>query len=389
MSRAIIRLVCLWLTVWLAPAMIRAAEPEDITEKEEKEDLALFSQSLGFSLWDESYSVRTGVGYKDNVLLDDTNPNKSPFFLNGLDITVFRLPVDDWGLSLFVSGDDIRYWRDVGVGSEDTWLAGGKAQWNFAPDWHASFAAAYNYSAQVMDLLSGFGTGTQAPTKIIWDTITLRPGVQRDLGSNYWVELQMEGTRLIYDSPAFSSWRYGPKLIFGRKYGSHSDISLSYAILREPFDNEDQVEPDGTDLPGTQLRYLTQKVELAWHHYWDQKRVWESSTRLNFDFNRDNGPGYFDYRHYAAREQFDYNGQRWKVTASAGWQNYRFPYQNVSDTDLSSVYQNDLTLNLHLEQQIFRHLKLFADYEYDHTFSDDPTEHYVVNTVKGGTSWEF
>ena len=131
MSRAIIRLLCLGLTVGLLPAASRAADPPDVLEKEEKEDLALFVKGLGVSLWDQTYSVRTGVGYNNNVLLDESQPNKSPFFVNGLDATVFRLPVDDWGVSIFVSGDDIRFWRDVGVGSEDSWLAGGKGSVEF------------------------------------------------------------------------------------------------------------------------------------------------------------------------------------------------------------------------------------------------------------------
>jgi hypothetical protein len=389
MSRAIIRLVCLGLTVGLQPAALRAAEPADVLDKEEKEDLALFANGLGVSLWDQTYSVRTGVGYNNNVLLDESQPNKSPFFVNGLDAAVFRLPVDDWGVSLFVSGDDIRFWRDVGIGSEDSWLAGGKFQWNFTPEWQVSVSAAYNYSAQVMDLLSGLDTGAQAPTKIIGDTITLRPAVRRDLGSNYWVELQLEGTRQFYDSPAFSYWRFGPKLVLGKNFGHHSEVSFSYGIYRQQFDDENQVEPDGTDIPDTQLHYLTQKFELLWRQYWDKQRVWQNTTRLDFDMNLDNGPGYFNYRRYSAAEELDYEAHGWKVAATAGWQYYRFPYQQVSDTDFSSVYQNDLTLGLHVERQVFRWVKLFADYQYEHTFSDDPTEHYEVSIVKGGFSWEF
>jgi hypothetical protein len=389
MLRPVIRPVCVCLVIWLAAAGARSADTMMNLDKEEKEDLALLSQGLGVSFWDESFSVRNGVGYNDNVLLDAENPNRSPFFLNGLDATILRLPIDDWGLSLFVSGDDIRYWRDVGVGSEDNWLTGGKAQWSFAPEWQASFLASYDYGAQVMDLLSGLGLGEQAPTKIIGDTITLKPAVRRDLGTNYWIEMQFEGTRQIYDSPAFSYWRYGPRVVLGRKYGHRSDITVSYGVFNQPYDNESQVEPDGTEIPRTDVRCWLQRFEVAWHYYWDKKLEWENITRLNFDMNGDNGPGYFNYRRYAAAEELDYNRAPWKLSASAGLQYYHFPYQQVSDTDLSNVYQSDLTLNVHVERQVIRCLKLFVDYQYEHTYSDDPTEHYVVNIVKGGVSWEF
>ena len=55
----------------------------------------------------------------------------------------------------------------------------------------------------------------------------------------------------------------------------------------------------------TSVSYLTQKFEILWRHYWDKRRVWENTTRLNFDMNADNGPGYFKYRRYSAAEELD------------------------------------------------------------------------------------
>ena len=60
------------------------------------DDLNLFTKDLGLSVWDETYKVRTGVGYKDNVLLDESGTRASPFILNGLEITIFKLPLGGW-----------------------------------------------------------------------------------------------------------------------------------------------------------------------------------------------------------------------------------------------------------------------------------------------------
>jgi hypothetical protein len=46
-------------------------------------------------------------------------------------------------------------------------------------------------------------------------------------------------------------------------------------------------------------------------------------------------------------------------------------------------------LNLRLEKNVTGWLKLFAEYEFEHTVSNDFVEQYVVNTFKGGLLWQF
>ena len=92
-----------------------------------EDDLELLTKDLGVSLWDESFTVRSGAGYDDNVLLDDTRV-RGCFLLSTTALTaamVFRLPIDNWDIDFFVTGDDYRrYTRDIGVGSQDLldWL---------------------------------------------------------------------------------------------------------------------------------------------------------------------------------------------------------------------------------------------------------------------------
>jgi hypothetical protein len=77
------------------------------------------------------------------------------------------------------------------------------------------------------------------------------------------------------------------------------------------------------------------------------------------------------------------------MTALADLQYYNYPLQAVSSSNPDKLYQTGLTLNLHLEKKLVHWLKLFMEYEYEHAFSNESTEHYIVNTIKGGASWEF
>ena len=368
------------LIILLIPVAMNAADDDD---------LALITKDMGISLWDESFTIRTGIGYDDNVFLNNTQLRGSPFFINGLDMTILRLPVDAWEYDFFVTGDDIRYWRDVGVGSQDLWLGVAKVQRSFGDDWQAGATFSYAYQAQVLDLLTSEGALSHAPTKVIGNTISLRPFVRRTLGTNYWVELQAEGTRQFYGAPAFSYWSAGPKITLGRSYGFHSDVALSYAILDQPFDTESREALNGASLAGPRLAYLTQKVELLWRHHWDEKHVWANTARLGFDSIDDNGSGYFNYYRSGCSDELDYNAHGWTITALASFQYYDYPYQTADDPALDKLYETGFTLNLHVEKHLTKWLGLFAEYEFEHTFSNDSVEQYAVNTIKGGLLWDF
>ena len=65
----------------------------------------LWSESF---LWDKDITLRAGIGYKDNVLSSPSAPQGSGFFTSGLDLAIFRLPLNGVGFDLTVTGDDAR-----------------------------------------------------------------------------------------------------------------------------------------------------------------------------------------------------------------------------------------------------------------------------------------
>src|SRR5579871_1454377 len=69
-------------------------------------------------VWDHEIEVKTGIGYKDNLLLSDLNREGSGFVVNGADISIWRIPVDANQFFFFVSGEDTRYFHGQSLGSE-------------------------------------------------------------------------------------------------------------------------------------------------------------------------------------------------------------------------------------------------------------------------------
>ena len=62
-------------------------------------------------LWQQNVTVRTGGGARDNVLDSPTNAQARAFVSGGLDYSLARLPLDGWGLNVFLTGDSLRYFQ--------------------------------------------------------------------------------------------------------------------------------------------------------------------------------------------------------------------------------------------------------------------------------------
>src|SRR5690349_18239069 len=112
------------------------------------EDDSIWKESL---LWDKDVVLRAGFGYKDNVLLAPSAPQGSPFFTSGLDLTIFRLPLDGLEVNLSIVGDDVRYTRHPGgLSGEDLFLASAQVQRYFSGVWRAGLELRYSYVDQVL-----------------------------------------------------------------------------------------------------------------------------------------------------------------------------------------------------------------------------------------------
>jgi hypothetical protein len=63
--------------------------------------------------------------------------------------------------------------------------------------------------------------------------------------------------------------------------------------------------------------------------------------------------------------------------------------QNVDVASRLRWHKTGLVLNLRGEKHLARWLKLFAEYEYEHSISNRTLDDYGVNTINGGLQWDF
>lgn len=349
------------------------------------EDQSLWHESL---LWDKDIVLRAGFGYKDNVLLTPSARQGSAFLTSGLDLTIYRLPLDGLEANFSVVGDDIRYLRRPGgLSGEDLFLTSATVQKYFKGVWRAGLELRYSYIDQVLEefLQTGGAQAFEAKGNILG----LRPFIRRDLSSQWWVQLEAPLAHEWWQSPLDSSWKYGGQALVGFSYGPHSQVTLTGGGFYVPHDRWLARDSQGTELPGRRLALWKQVAELKWEHQWDMSNHWATVTKLGFNHSLDNGGGYFDYYRYFIWQEIRFRTKDWEAKAYATLSYFDFPVQAIDAPPAPTLHLTALDVTLRVERRIYKSIHCFTAFEFEQTTSNDPTSEYTARVVSGGLSWEF
>ena len=370
---------------FLFPPSVRGAEGTASENLLIPENEPLWTESM---LWDEKLSLSSGLGYKDNVLLSAFHPQGSGFFVNGLDFMIVRAPLDGWQVVGSLIGDDIRYWRNVGPGSEDSFISSLRIQRDLAGGWQASLEARGLYENQVLDISTSQGVPATALVKGYG--ITAQPSVRKDLQSGVWLQVAIPVTRWFFESPLDDYWETGPVASAGYEFGQRSDLSLSYGGSYQSHDKWVALNAFGRPLSPL-LVIWQQRAEIAWHAYWDEHHRWRSSTRLIFAYREDNGGGYFNYYQYQVIEELRWHTADWEIKGSAQFAYEDYPVQGTGILNGQTLYRKLLDFSLGVERRLFKHWKACAKLEYQDVLSNEGGHagNYTAMTVTGGLRWDL
>jgi hypothetical protein len=371
-SKRALRVLLLWSAIH---ALNAHGQTEDLLKE------------LKIPIWTEVIDLRGLMGYKDNVLLSYTNAHGSPFWVSGADVLVFRLPINGWQFNFVASGTDTRYFSGQTVNSEQTAVAALKLTRIYGDGWSSGLGANYAYENQVMDL-TATSTNLTPITKVLGNTFGADWFARKDFRP-YWAQFDVACTRQLLEAPLDNYWQLGPKLTLDRKYGSGSDLALSGQWNYLRYDTTPDLTAQGQQIPNTHERVQAAIVDLDWRHDWDASNHWHSITGVGYQSDKDNSSGYFNFSYYSLSTKLEYGNAAWKISAVMRGGYYDYPMQQVSPTDLSKRQRLFFAAGLHAERKLSKHLKLFADYNYENSQSDDYVDHYQINIAGIGLEWGF
>lgn len=339
------------------------------------------------TLWDKTINLRLGTGYKDNVLLSPNAATGSAFIASGLDVMLWRLPVEGTQFYFFFTGDDTRFLSGQEVKKEQSFIAQTQVKKEFGNHWKSALTLQYLYQDQVFDAST---TETLFRTvKAQGHSLSIRPSIRRNMATNLWLEFEFIANRQFFKQPLDDYWQNGPKLTLGREYGSGSELNLSYELRNRAYDTREQTDSTGIAVTGSSLKFWQHDVELALRHHWDTNRHWRTVTKLGIELNQDNGSHYFDFDRYQISQQLRYRSDTWEVKGQAKVYRYDYRLQTISATDLTKRNKTLLVLNVRGEKKLTKSLKLFAELEHERSFANVSFDQYRVNTATAGIDWEF
>ena len=340
-----------------------------------------------FSVWDKSFTVRTGVGYRDNVLWSHANPVGSGFFAGGAEAIVSRVGIDGPQFSLFASGDVNQFFNREAITNEALAFARAEVKQDLGRQFEASLAGEYLFQDQVLDL--SITETNRMATLVMGRTFAARPALRKDFSEHFHAGIEGLASWQVYQTDLDDFREVGLKPGVGWNYGHRSEVTLSYQPVWRTYYNELALNSEGDSIPGETREFLQQELRLAWRHSFDSERRWRGSVRLGYKHNEDNGGGYFNFNRYSATLQLRHQSPNWAFWIEGGVSYYRYTTQTVSTTDLSLRRQANVVASINCERRLAKFLKLALNYEYQQTFSNNSLETYSVNTVTGSLLWEF
>lgn len=334
--------------------------------------------------WDTTARVTTGFGYHDNVLRTSITPENSAFFNTAADVSFLRLAESGAHFTLFLLGDDTRYFDAPSVNYEQFFSGTAQGATPLGTRDELGGVFTYLYQHQVVDV-----SETEAlRTRLLVDghSLVLRPHWKHTLGGGWALQLEAAGLRQLYEGNLDDYWEVGGRMSALRNYRRRSEFSLGYQIKQLLFDTREQFDSSGLALPGTTLRYWQHELATQWRHHWDEARHWRSTSKLSYQFSRDNGSGYFDYDRVLFSQQLRWSAAPWEIKATGrfGW--YLYDTQLVGTEKRERSYA---AIDLRVERRLGKHWLIYASAEREWNFSNDPLDEYRYWMSSAGVGVEF
>jgi hypothetical protein len=368
------------------PVKTRESEP---SAKTEQADASTESRATEEALqepvspWDWSATLRGGVGYKDNILLSDFFKESSIFTFTEADFFFFRVPTDDaWEFTGVLSGQDRRFWQSDTVEKEQFLLTSADVKKGFGESWKVGLGLQYFYNDQIFDASVAEGLPFRVRAKL--HRISGGPSVQYKISDTQRLEWNFNVIRQEFGEPLDDSWEFGPKILFGQKYGDRgSEFTTSVQFRHRSYDTRSAPGEDGKS-----LAFEIPELEVGVKHYWDADKEWMSRVRAGLEINRDNGHGAFDfdYRRWKISKEVDFTRGGFEGMLQAKFLYYEYLHQTIENA--GPRRRTELVFSGRARKEIMKRVFLFGEAEHEWVMATDFEERYHATTVWGGIEWE-
>lgn len=337
--------------------------------------------------WSTTADASLAAGYRDNLLLSPTRPERSALLRAEVDLMALKVPVGAFDGYAYLNLLETRYLDGTNTDHERTAIFAAEARWQPSSTVKAGWLLQAYHLDQVLDVsvtetdlsiaqlqVTGFATGPSAR----W---TLAP---------FWLEARAVARRDTYRDDLDGYRDTEGSLAAGWTWGHGSELSALAAHRRRDHDSRPQVTIAGRPLAGTKLETRQTDAQLNWVQIFDAEKNFRWSATLARQWSRDNGTGYFDYNRDTARARLTWKSAPWENEFTAEANRYRFPVQFIGvgiNPDLRR--KNELRLSWEITRRFNERLSAFLFVEREQSRSNDDRSRFTVNTAFAGVRWSW
>ncbi len=339
------------------------------------------------SLWVHNLSARLEGGYRSNVGLSPFHPDRSAYGLLGFEALWFRLPINGFESTFFVTGSDLEYVSSEITDREQEVLATASAKYAVTEKFKAGITGIYLFQDQVFDAsASELDTGA---VKAQVHIFILKPSLEYQLAPETSVEFGPSVGRANFLAPLDDYWEKGGYAALKFQLSPMNKLIASAESRLRPYDHRNQMDTRGNEIPGESLEFQQHEVTLSLIRQWGKSTRMKSTSSFGGQQNIDNGSGYYDYLRTRVSQHFKCSGAAAALDLSAKASYYDYRLQAAGVTDPSSRGRLELSLSVRPELKVSKTLKWYALLEWDRSWSNLAADAYSASTIATGFELEF
>lgn len=347
------------------------------------EDLDEESEFDYLPRWYNSLKLETAIGYADNPLYANYQPQGSAFGFLGLEALSMSQASSVHQLLLYFLGEGKKY-TDL----DDQDLAGmmiGQIDYSFNPA-----ASSFGYGLRIQQTYFDQGMdfseiGLPYRMKVVSNRSGIRPRINWQLNESLKSELEVGFEQEVYQSINDTS----EDLLMAMKLSGELDErwkwKTGFSAKNTNFKHRNPKTADG-NVTGSKLTAKIVEASTSIEYQHDHRNFEETELKIGFKRFMDEQGDYYDYQRCKIIFAQGLSFEPWSADFSMGYSETSYGYRLLDGGQI--LERSGLNFDLSISYQISEHWISYMKWNHESEKSNDPSYLMDANSWRLGVTWE-
>ncbi|MCF7708458.1 MAG: hypothetical protein K9N52_06125, partial [Verrucomicrobia bacterium] len=176
--------------------------------------------------WLNTYSLKAGLGYNDNITFSSVERDNSPFIIGGVDAMFYRIPKDDYSFYAFILGEGKYYTDAESVEMEKFIISQAELEKEFSDKYRLGTRIGHIYQDRIFD--ASITEDIYSTLQVQGHDFSVSPFIEYDFTSRLTGGFKLQLERQLFDEPLDDYWEYRPAFSLEFSRSKHSGLEFTY-----------------------------------------------------------------------------------------------------------------------------------------------------------------